>query len=370
MPPLLQRPIEINAAVVRDAAEGFRMERLRLGELGPRDVLVRIAGVGLCHTDLAATGPAGAGLHPAVLGHEGSGVVEEIGHAVTGVVVGDHVVLSYDSCGHCHRCRAGKAYLCESWQDLNTGAGRTRTETTLVDANGEPVNGSWFGQSSLASYAVASDTNVVRVADDLPLDILGPLGCGFLTGAGTVVNALGVRPGESIVIFGAGAVGLAAVMAAKICNAKIIVAVDPVQTRRKLAAQFGATHTFDALDPDLAARITAATGRGADYCFDTSGVPSVIATAVGALTPGGVCGLVAQAGTLELASRDIVFGRSVVGTFLGHSSPHVLVPTMIEWWRGGLFPFDALIERFPLSGIRDAVAASKRGDVVKPVLIP
>ncbi|MGY4098782.1 NAD(P)-dependent alcohol dehydrogenase [Nocardia sp. R16R-3T] len=367
--PKTQQVREFTAAVVRDTTKGFQLEQVRLSELGPYEVLVKIAGVGMCHTDLAVAGPAGSAIHPAIFGHEGAGVIEAVGSSVVGLSPGDHVVLSYDSCGHCKRCHTGKPYYCDGWQDLNAGPALGRVHSPVLDADGAPVYSTWFGQSSFGTYAVASETNAVKVDADLPLEILGPLGCGFQTGAGAVVNVLGVRPGESIVIFGAGAVGLAGVMAAKICNAGTIVAVDIVESRRKLAEELGATHTIDGRAADLAEQLQAITG-GADYSFDTSGVPSVISTAVSALAPGGTCALVALSEELRIDSPAVVFGRTVTDALVGNASPHVFLPTMINWWRQGLFPFDKLIERFPLSEIHKAAEASESGRSVKPVLIP
>ncbi|MGQ4615619.1 zinc-binding dehydrogenase [Nocardia sp. R7R-8] len=360
---------EFTAAVVRDATRGFQLEQMRLSGLGPHEILVKIAGVGVCHTDLAVAGAAGAYIHPAIFGHEGAGVVEAVGTSVSGLAPGDHVVLSYDSCGHCTRCHAGKPYYCDGWQDLNAGPALGRVHSAVIDSDGAPVYSTWFGQSSFGTYAVARENNAVKVDHDLPLEILGPLGCGFQTGAGAVVNSLGVRPGQSIVIFGSGAVGLAAVMAAKVCNAETIVAVDIVESRRNLAEQLGATHTIDGRAEDLAEQLQDITG-GADYSFDTSGAASVISTAVNVLAPGGTCALVAFADELRIDSQAVIFGRTITDALVGNASPHVFLPTMIRWWRQGLFPFDKLIEQFPLSEINAAAEASRSGRSVKPVLIP
>jgi len=169
-------------------------------------------------------------MHPAVFGHEGSGVVIATGDAVTGVAVGDHVVLSSDSCGRCGRCREGRAYYCDGWAKLNLGGPGFPDHPPILDMANLPVHSGWFGQSSFATYAVARETNVVRVRKDVPLDIPGPLGCGFLTGPGAVLNAFKIQPGQSLVVYGAGAVGLAAVMAARICNASSVVVIDPVES--------------------------------------------------------------------------------------------------------------------------------------------
>lgn len=362
-------PAQVEAAVVRGTNGDFRLEKLELSQLGPHDVLVKVAGVGVCHTDLVLRGPAGAALHPIVLGHEGSGVVTAVGPQVSKVTVGDPVVISYDSCGACGSCRRGRPYFCATWFDRNTGPGLSRPHATLTDVAGGPVNNTWFGQSSFADHAVASQNNVVKVSPDLPLEILGPLGCGLQTGAGAVVNVLEVRPGQSVVVFGAGAVGLAAVMAARISGASAVVAVDLVEGRRELAREVGATHALDGAAPDLLDQIRRFTS-GADCTFDTTGRSDVVATAVEALAPGGTCALAAPGEELRLAAQSIVFGRRLTGVLEGNAVPDVFIPQMIEWWQAGVFPFDKLIERFPLREINEAVDASTSGRVVKPVLIP
>lgn len=362
-------PSHVEAAVVRDSDDKFRLEKLELSPLGPLDVLVKVAGVGMCHTDLAMRGPAGGPLRPIVLGHEGSGVVVAVGSQVTKVSVGDSVVLSYDSCGGCANCRSGRPYFCAAWFDRNSGPGLSREHATLADAEGGLVNNSCFGQSSFADYSVASQNNVVKVSPELPLEILGPLGCGLQTGAGAVVNVLQVRPGQSVVVFGAGAVGLAAVMAARICGASAVVAVDVVEGRRQLAREVGATHALDGAAPDLPDQLQRITS-GVDCAFDTTGRSAVIATAVDALAQGGTCALAALGDDLQLPAQQIVFGRRLVGVLEGDAVPDVFIPQMIEWWQSGVFPFDKLIERFPLREINEAAEASTSGRVVKPVLIP
>ncbi|MFF4276569.1 NAD(P)-dependent alcohol dehydrogenase [Streptomyces sp. NPDC001536] len=362
-------PSHVEAAVVRDPDDRFTLEKLELSSLGPLDVLVKIAGAGMCHTDLAVRGPAGRPLRPIVLGHEGSGVVAAVGSQVTKAAVGDPVVLSYDSCGGCGNCRSGRPYFCATWMDRNTGPGLSREHATLADAEGRPVNNTFFGQSSFAEYSVASQNNVVKVSPELPLEILGPLGCGLQTGAGAIVNVLQVRPGQSVVVFGAGAVGLAAVMAARICGASAVVAVDVVEGRRQLALDVGATHALDGAAPELLDQLQRITS-GADCAFDTTGRAAVIATAVDALAQGGTCALAAPGEELRLPAQQIVFGRRLVGVLEGDAVPDVFIPQMIDWWQSGVFPFDKLIERFPLREINEAAEASTSGRVVKPLLIP
>ena len=339
-----------------------------MSALGDQEVLVEIAGTGLCHTDLAVSGVPFFRPGPRILGHEGAGVVRSVGSAVVDLGVGDPVVLSYNSCGVCPQCRRGSPYHCAHFGVANDAVG-TDGSQRLTDAAGEPVHHHFFGQSSFASHAVVTSRNAVRIDDDLPLEIMGALGCGLLTGAGAVLNALRVRPGMTIAVFGVGAVGLAAIMAAKICGADRIVAVDLHQSRLDLAKELGATDVFRGDTPDLTGRIQTEVGS-LDRTFDTTGVPTVIGTAVDILSPGGVCGLVGIGGPIELNPFSLVLGRTVMGIVEGNSVPHVLIPTLTRWWREGLFPFDKLITRFGLADIGEAITAAASGAAVKPVLIP
>ncbi|EHN74952.1 Alcohol dehydrogenase zinc-binding domain protein, partial [Streptomyces coelicoflavus ZG0656] len=206
--------MRFGAAVLRAYEDPFTVEEVVLAE-GPAEgeVLVRIAGCGMCRTDLAVRRSAGRSPLPAVLGHEGSGVVVETGGTGTGLGVGDHVVLSFDSCGHCRNCLGAAPAYCDSFAALNLFGGRREHAARFTDGAGAALAPRWFGQSSFAEYALVPARNAVRVDPALPLELLGPLGCGFLTGAGAVFNSFGVGPGDTLAVFGAGAVGLAAVMA-------------------------------------------------------------------------------------------------------------------------------------------------------------
>jgi aryl-alcohol dehydrogenase len=360
--------MEITAAVLRRAEGPYVLERVQLADPGPGEVLVRIVGAGMCHTDVVPRSM--DFLLPVVTGHEGAGVVEAVGDGVAGVAVGDHVVLSFDSCGACAACTGGVPSNCDTFLPRNVTGRDVAWGTRITDASGAEVGSRWFGQSSFATHCLATDRNVVVVDRDLPLETLGPLGCGMLTGAGSVLVALDVRAGASLVVFGAGAVGLAAVMAAAVVGASPIVAVDLHQHRLDLARELGATHTLDGAATNLLDEVRALTGGGADHTFDTTGNPAVVVTAIDALRLGGHCGLVGvQAEPLTLGPIALV-GKSVTGILEGGADPQRLVPRLIDLWREGRFPFDRLIETFPLSAINEAEAASLAGRVVKPVLLP
>jgi aryl-alcohol dehydrogenase len=233
------------------------------------------------------------------------------------------------------------------------------------------VGARWFGQSSFATHSVATPRNAVVVDRSLPLEILGPLGCGIQTGAGSVLIALGVRAGSSIAVFGAGAVGLAAIMAARVAGATTIIAIDLHPSRLELARQLGATHAIDGKAADVAAQIGSLVAGGVDYSFDTTGVPSVIVGALMALRPLGVCGLVGVRGAdLVIPPLALELGRTVVGIIEGDAVPQRFIPQLVDLWRQGRFPFDRLIGKFPLAKIDEAERASLAGEVVKPVLLP
>jgi aryl-alcohol dehydrogenase len=333
---------------------------------------VRIVGTGMCHTDMVPRAPDFAALAPLplVTGHEGAGVVEATGAGVSGIAVGEHVVLSFDSCGICANCRGGHPAYCASFLPRNLSGRHLDGSSPATDEAGKPVGARWFGQSSFASHALATARNAVVVDRSLPLEILGPLGCGIQTGAGSVLVAMGVRAGSTIAVYGAGAVGLAAVMAARVAGATTIIGVDLHPARLDLARELGATNVIDGKATDGAQQILSLTG-GVDYAFDTTGIPSVIAGAVTALRPLGVCGLVGVRGAdLVLPPLTLELGKTIMGIIEGDVVPQRFIPQMIALWQQGRFPFDRLIRKFPLVKIDEAERASLAGEVVKPVLLP
>ena len=359
--------MEITAAVLRDAGGPYRLEQVHLDDPGAGEVVVRIVGAGLCHTDQL---PRQLGMVPVVTGHEGAGIVEAVGPGVERVAVGDHVICSYDSCGTCAACGRGEPWNCETFMMRNLTGRDVNWGTRMHDAEGEEIASRWFAQSSLASHALVPERNVVVVDPSLPLELLGPLGCGLLTGAGSVLEALSVKVGESIVVFGAGAVGLAAVMAASAVGAEQIVAVDLQSKRLELARELGATATVAGDTDNLAAELLGILGGLADVTFDTTGVSPVILAALGILRPGGRCGLVGiQNGDLVLDTGALI-GKTVTSILEGNSDPQRVIPRLIELWQDGKFPIERLVRTYPLSDINEAEAASLSGDVIKPVLLP
>ncbi|WP_329558411.1 NAD(P)-dependent alcohol dehydrogenase [Streptomyces uncialis] len=358
------------AAVLRSPDSPFTVEEVILGA-GPADdeILVRIAGSGMCRTDLAVRRSAGRSPLPAVLGHEGAGVVVETGGPRTGLGVGDHVVLSFDSCGHCRSCLNAAPAYCDSFASLNLFGGRAENAARFTDAAGGELAPRWFGQSSFAEYAVVPARNAVRVDPALPVELLGPLGCGFLTGAGAVLHSFGAGPGDTVAVLGAGAVGLAAVMAAAASGA-VTVAVDRHPERLALAERFGAI-PLHASSADLPGSIRRLTDGGARYALDTTASAQLINDALRALRPTGHLGLVARLHTaLPLEPGTLDRGRRISHICEGDAVPGLLIPRLIGLWQAGCFPFDELIRTYPLADINEAERDCESGRVVKPVLLP
>jgi aryl-alcohol dehydrogenase len=362
--------MRMSAAVLRDPEGPFTLESVDLADPGAGEVLVEVSGVGFCHTDVLPRQPGFLASPPIVVGHEGAGIVRAAGPGAD-VAVGAHVVLSFDSCGRCANCSTGRPAYCATFFLRNLTGRPVCGPGPVVDGDGAPVAARWFGQSSFATHCLAGPRNVVVVDDDLPLEMLGPLGCGIQTGAGSVLRALDVRAGSSVVVFGAGAVGLAAVMGAVLAGAAVIVAVDLHDARLELALELGATHAVRGDAHGLARQLRAVTGGGARYALDTTGVPAVIAAAVDALRPTGTLGLVG-AGSRDLVLRAdaLAAGKHLMGILEGDAVPQVFVPELIALWRQGRFPFDRLIRTYPLSKINEAERDVASGAIVKPVLLP
>jgi len=361
------------SAVVREPGGAFRLEEVQLEEPRPDEVLVEIVASGMCHTDLLVRDSRPASL-PAVLGHEGAGVVREVGSDIRGVAPGDKVVLSFPSCGDCLRCRTGRSAYCDSIAALKFGCRRPDGSVATTDGAGRPVGDHFFGQSSFGTVAVVNGRSVVPMPEDVDLRIAGPLACGVQTGAGTVLDVLRVPPGSSIAVFGAGSVGLCGIMAARLAGATTIIAVNRRASRLALAAEFGATHLVSPLDVDPVEAIREATGgRGVEFAFETTGVPEVLTQAVRSLDSLGTCAYVGTAAPGELGGipmlEAMTKGLTVRGVLQGDSTPSRTIPRLWDLHRRGLLPFDRLITHYRLDEINRAAADAERGDVVKPVLL-
>ena len=362
--------MQITAAVCRSNGAPLSIETLQLEDPREGEVLVRVVATGICHTDVAMRDSPVRVPKPIVLGHEGAGIVERTGSAVRKVKPGDHVVMSFSSCGHCPSCYQGDAAYCFENNLYNFSGQRKDGTTALADGKGD-LHSHFFGQSSFATYAICTERNVIPVRADVPIELLGPLGCGIQTGAGAVINALKVYPGSSIGIFGTGSVGLAAVMAAKLSGASTIIAVDTQQQRLEMAALLGATHIINAARENTFALVGSIAPTGMNFALDTSGNLAGIRQAVEHLAPRGTCGLInsAKGGEISLNILQLLTGGRVVrGIHQGDSVPEVFIPQLIELYAQGRFPFDKLVKFYQLGEINEAIADMESGKAIKPVV--
>ena len=362
--------MKARAAVLRGGHDPFVIEDLTVAEPQAGEVAIRMVAAGMCHTDvLVRELPPEYFVGPQVYGHEGAGVVESVGDGVTHVEPGDHVVLSFNSCGDCPACHRGRLPYCFNFNAANMAGGRLDGTSAFTDADSERVGSHYFGQSSFASHTIAAANSVVKVDPSFDLARLGPLGCGIQTGAGAMFNTLGVEAGSSLVVAGAGALGLSAVMAAKIAGADTIIAIDRHESRLELASTYGATHTLSGEPADMTAAILDATNGGADYAFDATGAAPVVRAIVNGLNNLGTCALAGVAlGELVLDYRTMISGRTITGVMEGDSTPAEFIPYLAQLNADGEFPFHELIVEYSLDQINEAEAASADGRVVKPVL--
>jgi len=367
------QPRPMKAAVLREKGGAFLIEDAVIGAPRSDEVLVRVVACGVCHTDMVVRDQLFPSPLPAILGHEGAGIVEAVGKHVRNVKPGDHVVMSYMYCGECHLCHSGHPAHCMHVGPINFGGGRLDGSTSAQSAAGEELHDHFFGQSSFAQYAIASHNNVVKVPTDLPLELLAPLGCGLQTGAGAVLNALKVSPGSAFAAFGTGAVGLAAVMAARVAGATRIIAVDVNADRLALALELGATHTVNSRELDPVKEIQTITeGHGADFTLECSGRAQVLRQAIDALGFFGTCGIVGATPMGTEVAFDVnsvmIPAKKIMGVVQGDVVSDTFIPTLIELYRQGRFPFDRLLRHYDFADINQAVEDSESGRVIKPVL--
>ncbi|MFD1211149.1 NAD(P)-dependent alcohol dehydrogenase [Arthrobacter sp. GCM10027362] len=360
------------AAVATAPETPLTITEVEVGGPAPGELQVRMVASGVCHTDAIVRDQWYPTPLPAVLGHEGAGIVEAFGQGVSGFEAGDRVLLSFSSCGTCRRCLSGELSYCEDMFDRNFG-GRRTDGSTSYSLDGQQVSSHFFGQSSFAALANVPVRCAVKVDRDAPLEILAPLGCGIQTGAGAILNVLDPEPGSAVAVFGAGAVGLSAVMAAKVAHCSVVIAVDRNAERLELARELGATHTVLVDGGSPAEEIRKITGQGVQYALETTGVPAVFTGMIESLAPRGTAGVVGAAALGTSATFDIgsslPMGLTIKMIVEGESIPSVFIPRLMELHRAGLFPFDRLVKTYPFGQINEAFEDSAKGTTLKPVVV-
>ncbi len=358
-------------AILSRKKDDFSLQDIELSKPKSNQLLIKIVASGVCHTDATVLNGTLPVAYPVVIGHEGAGIVVEVGENVVSVKPGDHVVLGFSYCGHCKHCLTGNASACTDFEKLNFSGKDEDNCTPLTTTSGEEIS-QIFGQSSLSTYCVVNEKNVCKVDSQVDLRYLGPLGCGIMTGSGTVFNALQPKIGSSIVVFGTGAVGLSAIMAAKVSGCLNIIAVDVHNNRLALAQELGATHVINSREQNPVDAINVITRGGAEYAIDTTGIPAVCKQALDCLDVYGVMVVLAVSNadiTLNL-NRDLVAkGKTIKGVLEGDASPKVLIPILVELYKKGQFPVDKLMRFYQPEEINKAFADSASGEVIKPVIV-
>ena len=364
-------PISAHAAILRAFDEPLVIEEIALDDPGPGEVVVRLAATGVCHSDQHMLGGEFKTPLPAVLGHEGAGVVEAIGQGVRGVAPGDHVVLAWiPSCGRCRFCATGRPALCADRQGVERRDGPMR----LRDAAGAGVH-QFLDTSAFAERVLVREEGIIPIAVDVPLEVAALVGCAVLTGIGAVTRTAHVEPGSTVVVIGAGGVGLNVVQGAALVGAGRIVVVDRRPAALEMARRFGATETLDASDAalgDVAKAVRRMTGGGVDYAFEVVGLPATIAQAWDCLAPGGravVVGLTKPRDQVTLRA-DFLSEKALLGCIFGSSVPRVDVPRVLDLYRQGRLKLDELAaRRYPLTEVNAALAALQGSEAGRGMLI-
>lgn len=367
-------PVVTTAAILTAYGEPLRIEELELDEPGPEEVRVRIEASGVCHSDWNSVTGASDTRLPAVLGHEGAGIVEAAGAEVSRVRPGDKVVLSWmPNCGRCSACQRGRLSLCEV-ATSEMGIGSLPGGGFRLSRGGERVY-HYSYLSTFARHVVVHERSCVPLSPGADLDVAALVGCAVMTGVGAVVNRAKVEPGSTVAVFGAGGVGLSAVMGARLSGAGTIIAIEPVESKRQLALDVGATVALDGTDPNLAAAVAEHSPGGLDYAFEAAGKPFLTELAFGLLRRGGMLvtvGLPPDGSTVSFPGPELVRSEKIVtGTLYGSARPQLDMPMILDLYAAGRLPLDRLVtKRYPLEEVNEAFADMNAGVVARGVLKP
>jgi aryl-alcohol dehydrogenase len=361
--------MKTTAAVLHNPDGQLSLETVTLDEPRDDEIIVRVEACGICQMDIEARQMLPT---PSVLGHEGAGIIEQVGKGVRDLRLGQRVIMSYAWCGHCPQCRDNKPYICdESWSINFSGTRFDGSATLFLDQ--QPLTAAFFQQSSFARHVITPAQNVVAVdIDDIPPHFLAALPCGVLTGAGTIANTLNVQRGKGLIVFGAGTVGLSAIMAARIRGAEPIFAVDIHQDRLDLATELGATHVINALESDVSDEVHQCFPTGVHYAVETSSNAHSFNAAIDCVEIGGQVAITSLPHPMEDFSfqpyQFYTKAASLHAVSVGSAVAKNFIPQMLRWHRDGQFPFDKLVTSYAFEDINQACADVGSGKTVKAVL--
>ncbi|AIT82190.1 Zn-dependent alcohol dehydrogenase [Novosphingobium pentaromativorans] len=359
----------MKAAVLRDFSRGLEIENLSVDKPKAHEVLVRVAASGLCHSDLHILGGDIPFPLPTILGHEVSGIVEQVGTEVRTVKPGDHVVVSFTfHCGHCAECHTGHAYRCAPPEQLRGAQEPPRL------SDGAAGLGQFCSIGGFAEQVLVHESGCIPINRDMPLDRACLLACGVSTGFGAAANTAGVRPGETVAVIGCGGVGLPAISGAFSCGAGRVIAVDRIAGKLDLARRFGATDTVDASSGDVIEQVMALTGgRGVDHAIECIGRPSTMEQAFAMLARGGtatICGAGSPGEHISIPSLSFIREKKIQGSLLGSIRPSVDIPSFVELYLQGRLPLDELIsQRLSLAEINKGFDDLRSGEVARSIIV-
>lgn len=347
---------------------------VELAPPGPGEARIKVVASGICHSDLSVQNGTIPLPTPIVLGHEGAGIVEEVGEGVTSVKPGDHVVLSFvPACGECFTCSKGQPYLCE--KAAAQSAGGLLDGTTRLTSDGAPLH-QMACLGTYGQYAVVPEISMVKIPDDVPLDVAALIGCGVLTGVGAALNTADIRPGDSVAVIGCGGVGLNVIQGARIAGATTIIAVDRFESKLEMAEEFGATHTVkveDGVDP-VGATMAANEGRGVDVAFEVIGLGATIEQAINTARAGGQVVLVGVPRldvmvNLNAAFTWLYLAKTIRGCWYGSSDVYNDVPKLLDLWKKGELKLEELIsQEVTIDDVNRAFDDMQAGTVARSVI--
>jgi S-(hydroxymethyl)glutathione dehydrogenase/alcohol dehydrogenase len=358
----------MKAAVFREVNQPMEVEDIDVSKPGPREVLIRTAAAGVCHSDLHFFNGTYPGITPMVLGHESAGVVEQVGSDVHYVKPGDHVITCLSVfCGHCEHCLTGHMSLCQEPETR-----RTEGEEPRISQSGSVLQ-QFANLGSFAEYMLVHEHAVAKIREDMPLDRAALIGCGVTTGVGAVIHTAKVEPGSTVAVIGCGGVGLSCINGAAIAGASRVIAVDMVPSKLELARKFGATDVVNASEGDPIAQVHELTDGGVHYSFEAIGLKITAEQAFGMLRNGGtatVIGMIPPGDMVSLHGPDFLFEKKIQGSFMGSNRFRVDMPRFVELYLQGKLHLDDLVSsHIKLSDINDAFAALETGEIARNVIM-
>ena len=358
----------MKAAVLKEVGKPLEIEEIEIDKPGSREVLIRTAAAGVCHSDLHFITGAYVFPTPAVLGHESAGIVEQVGSEVSYVKPGDHVITCLSVfCGHCDYCRSGRPYLCGGRETV-----RPPDQTPRLSKDGKPVF-QFAHLSSFAEQMLVHENAMVKVREDMPLDRAALIGCGVTTGVGAVLRTAQVEAGSTVAVIGCGGVGLSAINGAAIGGAGRIIAIDRLASKLELAKAFGATDTVDASQEDPVDRVKELTGGGADYSFEAIGLKQTAEQAWSMIRRGGtatIIGMIPMGEKVEIPGSDFLSGRRIQGCSMGSNRFRIDMPRLVDFYLAGKLRLDDLLsKRISLDQVNGAMDALKIGEVARQVIV-